>query len=223
MNSTLRYLALCAAGSFAAIAPYAPALAQSTNAPTSADSYGAMLSYLDTNSIGGNALSGTQGVSSVNTASGDANAQANLHAFASGTQSQTLLQARQRTHFNATDVPLDATATIGGHAYDNGQGIASINQVSGNGNAQLNGVSVALTAQGIRETTDGTLSATVSASAGAQASSNPQHAQAGGTRSVGVDPSAMEGFNGVMQLNQVAGSGNASDNLLLLSAPASSH
>ncbi|HTV85245.1 MAG TPA: hypothetical protein VME63_07560 [Dyella sp.] len=219
MKRTLCTLALGAAGSIAAIALCPPVFAQTA----STDSYASMLSYLDSNSIGDNALSGTQGISSVNTASGDANAQANLHAFASGSQSQTLIQARQRTHYNTTDVPLDATATIGGHAYDNGQGIASINQVSGNGNAQLNGVSVALTAQGIRETTDGTLSATVSASAGGQAPSNPQHAQAGGTRSVGVDPSAMEGFNGVMQLNQVAGSGNASDNLLLLSAPASSH
>ncbi|WP_233511214.1 hypothetical protein [Dyella psychrodurans] len=219
MMPILRHLALCAAVSFAAIAPNTSVFAQTANA----DSYASMLSYLDSNTIGGNALSGTQGISSVNTASGDANAQANIHAFALGSQNQTLILARQRTRFNAPNVPLDATAMIGGHAYDNGQGIASINQVSGNGNTQLNGVTGTLTPQGIREATDGTLSATVSASAGGQSSSNPQHAQAGGTRSVGVDPSAMEGFNGVMQLNQVAGSGNASDNLLLLSAPASSH
>jgi hypothetical protein len=219
MKLTCRTIALCVAGFSAAFALHVPAFAQSANA----DSYASMLSYLDNNTVGGNAMSGTQGISSVNTASGDANAQANIHAFASGSLSQTLIQARQRTRFNPSDVPLDATATIGGHAYDNGQGIASINQVSGNGNTQLNGVTATLTVQGIREASDGTLSATVSASAGGQAASNPQHAQAGGTRSVGVDPSAMEGFNGVMQLNQVAGSGNASDNLLLLSAPASSH
>jgi hypothetical protein len=218
MKRLPRYVTLCATGSLLALIANAPAFAQTT----SADSYAGMLGYLDNNTIGGNALQGTQGISSVNTASGNANLQGNLHAFALGAQPLALIQARQHARSYASNAPLYATATIGGHAYDNGQGIASINQVSGNGNAQLNGVAAALANQGIRETTDGTLSATVSASAGGQSSANP-HAQADGTRSVGVDPSAMEGFTGVMQLNQVAGSGNASDNILLLSAPASSH
>lgn len=213
------YRSVCCAAviGFAAIAQ-TPAFAQATHG----DSYDAMLRYLDANTINGHVAQGVQGISSVNTAAGDANVQANLHAFALGGHTLALLQARQRTQNNAADAPLNASASIGGHAYDNGRGIASINQVSGNGNAQLNGVVAQLASQGIREATDGSLSATVSASAGGQSSSNP-HAQAGGTRSVAVDPSAMEGFNGVMQLNQVAGSGNASDNLLLMSAPASSH
>lgn len=196
-----------------------PAFAQTA----SGNSYTAMLSYLDSNSIGGNVAQGAQGISSVNTAAGDANQQANLHAFAAGSHTLVLLQAKQRTYTHAAaDALLNASATIGGRAYAHGQGIASINQASGNGNTQLNGVAARLASQGIREASDGSLSATVSASAGGQAPSN-SHAQAGGTRNVAVDPSAMEGFNGVMQLNQVAGSGNASDNLLLLSAPASSH
>ncbi|MBM7123841.1 hypothetical protein [Dyella flava] len=202
-----------------ALAMCASALAQSTPP----ESYAAMLNYLDNDTIGGNALEGTQGISSVNTAAGNGNLQGNLHAFALGSQAQTLIQAQQHTrNYSTPGATLYASAIISGNAYDNGQGIASINQVSGNSNTQLNGVAATLASQGIREATDGTLSAAVSASAGGQPSSNP-HAQAGGTRSVGVDPSAMEGFNGVMQLNQVAGSGNASDNLLLLSAPPSSH
>jgi hypothetical protein len=181
-----------------------------------------MLTYLDSSTIDGNAMRNTQGVTGVNQASGNGNLQGNLRAFATGDQAQAMIQARQRAHAYAPNATVYASATISGHAYDNAQGIASINQVSGNSNTQLNGVAAALTKQGIREATDGTLSATVSASAGGQSSANP-HAQADGTRSVGVDPSAMEGFTGVMQLNQVAGSGNASDNILLLSAPASSH
>jgi hypothetical protein len=215
MKRMLRHLAWCAVGS-TALMVCASAFAQS------ADGYSAMLNYLDNNTIGGNALQGTQGVTAVNTAAGNGNLQGNLHAFASGGQAQALIQAQQHARNYLPGGTLYANATITGHAYDNGQGIASINQVSGNSNTQLNGVAVQLASQGIREATDGTLSAAVSASAGGQPSSNP-HAQAGGTRSVGVDPSAMEGFNGVMQLNQVAGSGNASDNLLLLSAPPSSH
>lgn len=190
---------------------------------TSHDSYAAMLSYLDADSIDGNVAEGTQGITSVNTASGDGNQQANLHAFALGAHASVRLQARQRSDgYPEAPTPQNASATIGGHAYAYGQGIASINQASGNGNAQLNAVAAQLTGQGIREATDSTLSATVSVSTRQQTASNP-HAQAGGTRSAAVEPSAMEGFNGVMQLNQVAGFGNASDNLLLLSAPDSPH
>lgn len=193
-------------------------------AQTSSDGgYEAMLSYLDSNTIGGTFARGAQGISSVNSAAGDANQQANLHAFALGQRTVVRLSARQRMYGGEpNNAPLDAGVNISGHAYANGQGIASINQVSGNGNTQLNGVAARLANQGIREATDGSLSVAVSASAEAQASSNP-HAQASGARTATVDPSAMEGFNGVMQLNQVAGSGNASDNLLLLSAPASPH
>jgi hypothetical protein len=217
MKRILRHLALCAIGFWLATGCHAPVFAQ-----TSSDSYSAMLTYLDSSTIDGNAMRNTQGVTGVNQASGNGNLQGNLRAFATGDQAQAMIQAQQRAHAYAPNATVYASATISGHAYDNAQGIASINQVSGNSNTQLNGIAAALTKQGIREATDGTLSATVSASAGGQPSSNP-HAQAGGTRSVGVDPSAMEGFDGVMQLNQVAGSGNASDNLLLLSAPPSSH
>lgn len=219
MKRTSIHIAWCAAGiSLAVIAPTS-VFAQAA----SGDSYAGMLSYLDSNTISGNVAQGAQGISSVNTAAGDANQQANLHAFAQGVHAQALLLARQHTYSDAAvDASLQASATIGGNAYDHGRGIASINQASGNGNTQLNGVAGQLASQGIREATDGTLSATVSASAGGQPSSN-LHAQAGGTRNVTVDPSAMEGFDGVMQLNQVAGSGNASDNVLLMSVPASSH
>jgi hypothetical protein len=218
MRRVLRHLSLWAIGLWLATGWHAPVFAQST----SSDSYSSMLNYLDSNTIDGNVLQGAQGIIGVNTAAGNGNLQSNLRAIASGNRGQASIQAQQQARSNTPSAALYASATISGHAYDNTQGVASINQVSGNNNTQLNGVAAALTNQGIRETTDGTLSATVSASAGRQPSSNP-HAQAGGTRSVTVDPSAMEGFDGVMQLNQVAGSGNASDNLLQLSAPSSSH
>lgn len=212
-------LVLCVVGVSLAACLSTSGVAQTANG----DSYAAMLSYLDSSTISGHVAQGAQGISGVNTAAGDANLQANMHAFALGSHTQALLLARQHTYSDAAvDASLHASATISGNAYGNGHGIASINQASGNGNTQLNGVVAQLANQGIREATDGTLSATVSASAGGQASSN-SHAQAGGTRNVAVDPSAMEGFNGVMQLNQVAGSGNASDNLLLMSVPATSH
>ncbi|WP_158755024.1 hypothetical protein [Dyella sp. S184] len=183
------------------------------------DSYTAMLTYLDNSNISGQALQGVNGVSATNMAAGDLNLQANLRVLASGQIAQTAIQAQQLQRDNSANAPLNASAIIGGQAYANGQGIASINQASGNGNAELNAVAATQAPQGIRETTDGYLSV-VSASAGGQSPGNPrtQTAQTGGTRSVTVEASAMLGFQGMLQLNQIAGSGNATSNALLLSA-----
>lgn len=183
------------------------------------DGYTAMLSYLDSSNISGQALQDVNGVSATNMAAGNLNLQANLRALASGQMAQTAIQAQQLQRDNNANAPLNASAIIGGYAYANGHGIASINQASGNGNAELNAVAATQAPQGIRETADDYLSA-VSASAGGQPPGKPrtQTAQAGGTRSVAVEASAMLGFQGVLQLNQIAGSGNATSNALLLSA-----
>ena len=183
------------------------------------DSYTAMLGYLDSNNISDHAFQNLNGLSATNMSAGDLNQQANLRAIGSGQFAQVAVPAQQvQRNDNASD-PLNASATIGGHAYANGRGIASINQASGNGNAELNAVATTLAQPSIRETTDGYLSA-VSASAGGQSPRNPgtQTAPTGGTRNVAVDASAMSGFQGVLQLNQIAGSGNATSNALLLSA-----
>lgn len=186
------------------------------------DSYAAMLGYLDNSNINGQAFQGANGVLATNMAAGDQNEQANMRAFSSGQFAQIAILAQQHHLDDSANAPFNASASIGGQAYANGTGIASINQASGNGNAELNAVGATLAQQGIRETTDAYLSA-VSASAGGQPPGNPrtQTTQAGGTRSVAVDASAMRGFQGVLQLNQIAGSGNAISNSLLLSTPPS--
>ncbi|WP_431635578.1 hypothetical protein ACQVBX_16900 [Dyella sp. KULCS107] len=181
------------------------------------DDYAAMLGYLANSRIDGNALRGATGASAVNLSAGDLNQQANLRAFASGGRAQ--IQALQLQSDNQADRPRAASASIGGNAYVGGSGLASINQASGSGNAQLNAVSAELASQGIRETTDGALSAAVSASAGGQQVGNTA-APGGSMRSVAVESSAMRGYQGVLQLNQAAGSGNATGNQLVLSLPA---
>ncbi|MCW8808760.1 MAG: hypothetical protein OQK79_11715 [Rhodanobacter sp.] len=178
--------------------------------------YAGMLGYLTNSRIDGQAMSGTSGSSAVNMAAGDFNQQANLRAFAVG--GTVSIHSRQQQLDNVSNAPSVATASIGGSAYANGSGLASINQASGNGNAQVNAVAAVLAAQGIRESTDGGLSMVASASAGEQ---NPSTASGTGMRSVAVESSAMQGFQGVMQLNQAAGSGNATSNQLLLSLPTS--
>jgi len=180
------------------------------------DDYAAMLGYLTSSRLDGNALRGAQGSIAANLAAGDLNSQANLRAFASGSSAQAHIDARQRLRANQFDAPLEANATIAGHALAGARGLASINQVSGSGNTQLNAVAAALATQGIRETTDGSLSAVVSASAEVQPGTG-SGARGEGTRSVAVAAGAMQDFRGVLQLNQTAGAGNATANILTLS------
>jgi hypothetical protein len=178
------------------------------------DDYAKMLGYLASSRIDGNAMRGSSGASSVNMAAGDLNQQANLRAFASG--GSATVQSRQTQQDNRFDRPYAASASIGGAAYTQASGLAAINQASGSGNLQLNAVAGELAAQGIRETTDGSLSSAVSASAGEQRP--PITSSSGdGPRTAAVEASAMQGYQGVMQLNQAAGSGNATGNQLLLS------
>lgn len=182
------------------------------------DDYAMMLGYLANSRIDGNAMRGTSGASSVNMAAGDLNQQANLRAFASG--GNVTVQGRQAQQDNHFDRPYAASASIGGAAYTQGSGLAAINQASGSGNQQLNAVAGELAAQGIRETTDGSLSSAISASAGEQHPGTIP-SSGDGPRSAAVEASAMRGYQGVMQLNQAAGSGNATGNQLLLSVSSS--
>ncbi|MEO6170652.1 MAG: hypothetical protein ABIO84_06940 [Lysobacter sp.] len=186
-------------------------------APTAAaapgDGYADMLDYLVASRIDGRAFAGANGAIGANLAAGDHNLQANLRSVAVGRHADAgvvALQARDNDHY---DTPAHATASIGGQAFRQAGGLVSINQASGSGNAEANIVTATLAHQGIREATDGSLSAAVSASAGGQHSPNP-NAASPGTRSVAVESTALQGFEGVLQLNQIAGSGNSISNQL---------
>ncbi len=192
------------------VAMAAPLLAQSR-----ADAYAGMLSYLSTDAhIDGNALAGANGAITVNQAAGDLNLQANLHSFASGRNATASVSATQRHLSDVFDTPMQASARIAGNALAGASGIASINQASGSGNAELNSVTATLAAQGIREASDDAMaSSSALASAGGQPAVNDPRV----TRRVGVEASALRGFDGVLQLNQIAGSGNATENRFSIS------
>ncbi len=187
-----------------------PAMAQ--NAPQG--SYDSMLQYLTSTRIDGQALSGASGVVGVNMAAGDFNQQANLRALAVGPNAGTTVRARQQQHDNLASSPDQASASIGDRAFQGAQGVLSINQASGSGNAELNVVSAALATQGIRENGD-TWFATASASAGGT-DSPASSAHSSRERHVAVESTAMREVQGVVQLNQVAGSANAAANVLQL-------
>ncbi|WP_256777523.1 MULTISPECIES: hypothetical protein [unclassified Stenotrophomonas] len=183
-----------------------------------ADDYAAMLSYLNTSRIDGRALSGAEGAITVNMVAGDLNQQANLLGIANGRNAHIAVNARQQQADNQVigDGPLHASASIGGQALNGASGVAMINQASGTGNATRNVVTATLAQQGIRESNDAALAASGAlASAGGQGAVN--RGRPAGTRSVAVEGTALQGFDGVLQLNQIAGSGNATANQLSIS------
>ncbi len=182
-----------------------------------ADDYGAMLSYLNHTRLDGSALRNADGAITVNMVAGDLNQQANLLGMASGETATTSINVRQRQSGNRINSgPLDASASIGGQALNGASGVAMINQASGIGNATVNVVTSTLAQQGIRESDDEALAASGAlASAGGQDLANSR--KAAGTRSVAVEDTALRGFDGVLQLNQIAGSGNVTANQLGIS------
>jgi len=179
----------------------------------SADDYSGMLAYLDLARIEGRALAGASGAIAVNQAAGDFNLQANLRGIARAERADVAISAHQLQNGNRVlSAPLHAAAHIGGEALAGASGIASINQASGSANTTLNVVSATLARQGIRETDDTALAAEGSALAGGR--DGVDRGAATGTRSVGVASTALRGFDGVLQLNQIAGSGNDTANVL---------
>ena len=169
--------------------------------------------------IDGHSLAGATGALAVNQAAGDFNQQANLRAIAVGETASAAVRPVQAQWRNRGQSADTATAVIAGQALAGAAGIASINQASGAGNASFNAVSLALAQQGIRETDDDGLLSAVSASAGQQHGFEHGGATAG-RRVASVESTAMQGFEGVLQLNQVAGSGNDTGNSLSMSVQA---
>lgn len=193
-------------------------LAAATGQARAVDGYAEMLGYLAQTRIDGQALAGSSGAIGVNMAAGDLNQQSNLRALAIADEAAMVqVSASQERSGDVHDVPLAASATIGGSALAGANGIASINQASGSGNAEQNAVAMVLAQQGIRETPDSLLSSGVAASAERQTAFNPAGRTA--SRKVAVEATALRGFEGVFQLNQIAGSANETGNVLTLSLP----
>lgn len=195
-------------------------LALSTVAtPACADEFSAMLGYLTQSRIDGDAFAGAAGAIAINVAAGDLNQQTNLRAIAVGQVAIASTDTRQARRRDLANAPDASAAVIASNALAGVSGIASINQASGTGNASFNAVSLALAQQGIRETDDDRALSAAFASAGQQ--HDFENGGATGNRRVAsVESTALQGFEGVLQLNQVAGSGNDTGNTLAMSIQA---
>lgn len=156
--------------------------------------------------IHGNVAGSGQGIMAINLAAGDSNAQLNASALAiSVGQGVQSMQLRQNINFSAIDQAQDSISTISENAFTNAQGALSVNQVSGVGNAQINAISIGVGLEGA-VISDAQLAATTSGHATA-ALEDPQY-----RREARIEGQAFKGSSGLVQVNQLAGTGNATAN-----------
>lgn len=156
--------------------------------------------------ITNNVLQG-QGRIGVNMAAGDQNSQINAAALAVsyGQGAHATLDLQQNVRLNEADWAHDSTSTITENAFANVTGVISVNQVSGLGNAQINAVAIGLGIEG-EAVTEVSLASTTTGYDAALAPTNTGH------REARIDEKAFDGSSGLVQINQLAGSGNATAN-----------
>jgi hypothetical protein len=163
----------------------------------------------------------------VNVAAGAGNAQANLAAIAVSDGGLAIPDARVLQRPQSGGREAHARARIERGAFGDGDGLLSINQVAGSGNAQANVFllgnvpadvdALALPGAVAPLAADTELAAT-------QGDPNPsdlQHAPAWRREAVIADD-AFRGRQGVLQVNQTAGVGNNSANAIVIQLPGGS-
>jgi hypothetical protein len=144
----------------------------------------------------------------VNQAAGDQMQQTNTKAIAIGTAASATTTVRQ--HIDTPGNPsTNASATIGGNSFSNGNGILGVNQGAGANNQMANVTRISISA-GPQSVDDSALSqqnVALLPSSGATGTSP-------GSRQVTTSDQAFTGSRGVIQVNQSAGVGNRMANTL---------
>ncbi len=169
-----------------------------------------MLAYLDVARIDGHALAGANGAIAVNQRRRPQRA-GQPAGIAKGDRADVAINARQLQQGNRVlSGPLQATAFIGGDAPAGASGIASINQASGIANTTLNVVSATLADRAYAKPTIRPWPPRVPRWQGRD---DTGYGVATGTRSAGSQHRTA-GIRRVLQLNQIAGNGNDTANVL---------
>ncbi|KHA73421.1 autotransporter adhesin [Pseudomonas chlororaphis] len=144
----------------------------------------------------------------VNQAAGDQMQQANVKAVAIGTESRATTSVMQKIDTPASR-SMDASATIGGTSFSNGNGILGVNQGAGANNqmANVTRVSISAAPQSVDDSALSQQNVALLPSSGATGTSP-------GSRQVTTSDQAFTGSRGVIQVNQSAGVGNRMANTL---------
>ncbi|WP_435036752.1 adhesin [Pseudomonas neuropathica] len=144
----------------------------------------------------------------VNQAAGDQMQQTNVKAVAIGTESRATTSVMQKIDTPASR-SMDASATIGGTSFSNGNGILGVNQGAGANNqmANVTRVSISAAPQSVDDSALSQQNVALLPSSGATGTSS-------GSRQVTTSDQAFTGSRGVIQVNQSAGVGNRMANTL---------
>jgi hypothetical protein len=168
---------------------------------------------VSTNLISGATLSGSTGRIAVNTAAGNGSTQANIAAISVGpTSASAALDSGQQVSMPSSIPLTSARSEIGADAFRGASGLLSVNQSSGNANTQANLAAIAIGQ--LSEVSIDQLGHVSAAPAAPQAAGN-----AGGTpgRKAVIADAAFASARGIVQVNQLAGSGNSTANVFALS------
>jgi hypothetical protein len=189
---------------------------------SSALSFGEDQQYITQSTIDGDALGQTGGRITVNMAAGDENVQANAAAMSisNGQATATVLGA-QISEGNNANSPDTAIARIGGNAFSNASGSIAINQASGQGNLQFNGLAMAIGDKAeANSATNNKIVAVSEAELGGvsteQQDSIVINNSSTASREATVEQTAFQGARGIVQVNQLAGSRNDTANNVAL-------
>lgn len=161
----------------------------------------------DSSRVDGSAGSGIDGRAAINLAAGSSNAQANVGAIGAGANARV----DQAVLADPAARSRDASAIVSGQALASGTGALAFNQVAGSGNAQANLLAIGTGPQDLGVDVLATVSAGIPIGA--------LPAAASGSREARIDPAALQGHTGILQVNQTAGVGNASTNAIVLQLP----
>lgn len=170
--------------------------------------------YVTQSQIQGIALSNTRGVVGVNLSAGDSNDQINVRALSLSTGpgvSSARNQTQQHVHL-ISESPNSTISKIEGKAFSNSRGLISVNLVSGAGNAQTNAIAISLSTNGVA-VSENELSMSVSG----QPVTVDDSLTSSHSRETSISADAFVDAKGVLQINQLAGSGNATSNSFGLS------
>ncbi|MBV4458227.1 adhesin [Pseudomonas sp. COR58] len=144
----------------------------------------------------------------VNQAAGDQMQQANAKSIAIGTNAHATTSVIQKIDTPA-DRSTNASATIGGASFSNGNGILGVNQGAGANNqmANVTRVSISAAPQSVDDSALSQQNVALLPNSGATGTSP-------GSRQVTTSDQAFTGSRGVIQVNQSAGVGNRMANTL---------
>jgi len=160
------------------------------------------------------ALANSTGAIGLNMAAGDGNAQLNAGALAItvGQGVSSLVSTQQSVQLNEIAASTLQRSTIATGALANVAGLISVNQVSGESNAQANGFAIGLGLDG-QVLAEADLAAEVTGNLTYQ-----EAAEGGAERSLEarIENGAFQSAKGLVQINQLAGAGNKTANKFAL-------